>query len=125
MSAGAFVTRNYQSETTGSNHPIRVQPETLNMSLDGIPNFPLAEPAAVLPSATVSQGRRTSGINARTITVKFTAANAPDGYKPDSPITIPWLQNNAAFLSAVPGVTPVSYLGNPAVLVGKNPEIVR
>jgi hypothetical protein len=59
------------------------------------------------------------------VTIKFEDGDEPDGYKPDSPITVPWLQDNAAFLDAVPGVTAVEYLDSPAVLVGKSPEVVR
>lgn len=124
MSAGNFEIVNYESTATGSIHPIRVQPETLTLSLGGTSN---AAPAgsAILPSAQVSKGKRSIGINARTVTVKFTAPNVPTGYKADSPITVPWLQDNAAFNGAVRGVTEVSYLANPAVLVGKSPEVTR
>lgn len=124
MSAGVFQTALYSSNITGTIHPIRIQPETLALSLGGTANA-AATGTAVLPSAQVSKGKRSIGINARTVTVKFTSANAPDGYKADSPITVPWLQNNAAFLNAVPGVTAVSYLGETAILVGKSPEFVR
>jgi len=124
MSAGVFETHLYSSNVTGTIHPIRIQPETLALSLGGTANA-AATGTAVLPSAQVSKGKRSIGINARTVTVKFADGDEPDGYKPNSPITVPWLQNNAAFLNAVPGVTAVSYLGETAILVGKSPEFVR
>lgn len=124
MSAGAFEVSQYESTSTGTVHPIRVQPETLSLSLGGTSN---AAPAgtAILPSAQVSRGKRSIGINARTVTIKFAAGDAPAGYKAESPITLPWLQDNAAFQTSVPGVTAVTYLGNSAILVGTSPEVTR
>jgi len=124
MSAGTFDISQYSSNTLGTIHRIRIQPETLAATLGGTAN---AAPSgtAVLPSAQVSQSKRSLGINARTITIKFASGDEPSGYKPDSPITIPWLQNNSAFLTAVPGITAVTYLGNDAILVGTSPEKVN
>jgi hypothetical protein len=124
MSAGVFSVVKYSSNTLATVHRIRIQPETLAAQLGATAN---AEPTgtAVLPSAQVSRGRRALGINARTITLKFALGNEPDGYKADSPITIPWLQNNAAFTGAVPGVTVVTYLGEEAILVGTQAEKVN
>jgi len=124
MSSGAFVTSKYASTATATIHPIRVQPETLALQLGSTAN---AAPSgtAVLPSAQVSRGRRSIGINARTVTVKFAAGSVPSGYKAESPITLPWLQENSAFTTAVPGTTAVTYLGQTAILVGKSPEITR
>lgn len=124
MSAGSFVISRYGSNTLTTLHPIRVQPETLEIQLGGTANSAPAG-AAILPSAQVSNSRRAIGINARTITFKFAEGSTPDGYKPESPITVPWLQNNTAFLNAVPGVTAVTAYGQTAILVGTNPEKVR
>lgn len=124
MSNGPFEISSYACQATGTNHPIRVQPETLAIQLGGTAN---AKPAGatVLPSAQVSQSRRALGINARTITFKFAEGAAPEGYKELSPITVPWLQNNAAFTGAVPGVTVVTAYGQSAILVSTTPEKVR
>lgn len=124
MSQGSFTTSRYGSETLGTQHPIRVQPETLDITLGGTANTPPVG-TSILPSAQVSRSRRALGINARTITFKFASGNEPTGYKPESPITVPWLQNNTAFLSAVPGETVVNAYGSPAILVGTTPEKVR
>jgi hypothetical protein len=124
MSAGIFDISKYSSNILGTVHRIRIQPETLAATLGGTAN---AAPSgtAVLPSAQVSKSKRSIGINARTITIKFAAGDEPDGYKPDSPITIPWLQNNSAFLTAVPGITATTYLGVSAILVGTSAEKVN
>lgn len=124
MSSGPFQIESYACTATGTNHPIRVQPETLGITLGGTANAAPAGPA-VLPSAQVSQSRRSLGINARTITFKFPEGGAPDDYKELSPITVPWLQNNAAFTGAVPGITVVNAYGNDAILVSTTPEKVR
>lgn len=124
MSSGAFVTSKYASSVTESNHPIRVQPETLALQLGSTANT-APSGTAILPSAQVGRGKRSIGINARTVTVKFATGSAPSGYKADSPITLPWLQENSAFLTAAPGVTTVTYLGQTAILVGKSPEHTR
>lgn len=121
--AGVFTKSRYESNTLGDLHPIRVQPETLDIQLGAVANAPAAG-TAVLPSAQVSQSRRALGINARTITFKF-VGTPPTGYKQDSPITVPWLQNNAAFLEAVPGETVVTAYATEAVLVGTTPEKVN
>lgn len=124
MSSGTFTTTTYACNTLGTVNRIRIQPETLALTLGGTAN---AAPAgtAVLPSAQVSKSKRALGINARTVTIKYAAGTAPDGYKDDSPITVPWLQNNVAFTGAVPGITAVNYLAVAAILVGTAPEKVN
>lgn len=124
MSAGAFTVSTYESTATGNVHPIRVQPETLQITLGGTANAGAAG-TAQLPSAQVSQSKRSLGINARTITFKFPEGGAPEDYKELSPITVPWLQDNAAFNDAVPGVTVVNAYGQAAILVGTTPEKTR
>lgn len=124
MSAGVFDISLYASNTLGTVHRIRIQPETLGAQLGATANAAPAGPA-VLPSAQVSKSKRAIGINTRTITIKFADGDEPMGYKAESPITIPWLQNNAAFTGAVPGITAVTYLGAPAILVGTSAEKVN
>lgn len=124
MSQGPFQISSYACTATGTNHPIRIQPETLEITLGGTANAAPAG-ATVLPSAQVSQSKRALGINARTITFKFPEGGAPSGYKELSPITVPWLQNTTAFTSAVPGITAVNAYGSVALLVSTTPEKVR
>jgi len=123
MSQGSFQIVNYGSDKLSTVHPIRIQPETLTLTIGGISN---AAPAgtAVLPSAQVSQGKRKKGLNARTVTFKFTPGSQLAGYKPESPITLPWLQNNATFNGAFAGQTG-SYQGADVVVVGTANETAR
>ena len=123
MSQGSFEIVNYGSNKLNTVHPIRIQPETLTLTIGGTANAAPAGPA-VLPSAQVSQGKRKKGLNARTVTFKFAAGAEPDGYKPESPITLPWLQNNAAFNGAFAGQTG-TYQGESIVVVGTSNETAR
>ena len=123
MSQGSFQIVNYGSDKLSTVHPIRIQPETLTLTIGGTTNA--APPgSAILPSAQVSQGKRKKGLNARTVTFKFAPGSQPTGYKPESPITLPWLQDNAAFSGAFAGQTG-SYQGEDIVVVGTANETAR
>jgi hypothetical protein len=122
MSAGAFTDAFYSSNELGSVHPIRVQPETIALELGGQANEAPDGTAAVGPSAQVSRGKRAIGINARTVSIKLTAALA--GYKVGSVITLPWL-DDSTFAALTPKVTTGTYLATACILSGKSPETVR
>jgi len=120
MSEGRFEIVNYGSNKLATVHPIRIQPETLTLTIGGVTNSaPIG--SAVLPSAQVSQGKRKKGLNARSVTFKFAVDAAPVGYKPESPISLPWLQNNAAFNGTFAGQEG-SYQGADIVIVGTSNE---
>lgn len=123
MSAGAYINSFYNSNKTGDVHPIRIQPETLALTVDGVANAAAAGPAGSPISAQVSQSKRALGLNARTVTIKFPTA-APAGYKVDSPITLPWLAGVSDFDGFVKGDT-VSYLGATGELVGTTGETAK
>ena len=123
MSQGRFEIVNYGSNKLATVHPIRIQPETLTLTIGGITNSaPIG--SAILPSAQVSQGKRKKGLNARSVTFKFAVGSAPVGYKPESPISLPWLQNNAAFNGTFAGQEG-SYQGADIVIVGTSNETAR
>lgn len=123
MSAGPFQTVGYETND-GNVVPIRIQPETLALTLAATAN---AAPAGAIlagwPSAQVGQGKRSLGINARTVTFRFTDGNAPAGYKNLSPITLPVLQDGvwAAYKKGDLG----TYQGAPIEFVGKNNEKIN
>lgn len=122
MSAGPFETGRYACQATGDIHPIRVQPETKSLSVNGVTNaYPTGEANSPV-SAQTSQSRRSLGINARSVTIKF-PATAPTGYKVGEPIRLPWFQ---AFPtpSFIKGQA-VSYLGGTGELVGFEQEKVN
>lgn len=122
MSAGAFTDSFYSSDELGTVHPIRVQPETIALTLGGQANDAPVGTSAIGPSAQVSRGKRSLGINARTVTIELTAALT--GYLLGSKITLPWL-DDSTFAALTPKVTTGTYLATACKLVGKSPEKVN
>lgn len=125
MSAGPRTNTVYESGS-GLFFPISIQPETLTLTLNNVPNAaPANSPGAGLPSATVSRGRRANGVNARLVRIKFTGT-PPTGYKADSPIALPVLQA-ATYASYGKGQTGTYNLNGTdfnVEYVGKTPETV-
>lgn len=126
MSAGAFQKSRY--ETNGANVVnISIQPETLTFTAGGVANDPPAgQVSAGFPSAKVSGGRASIGINARLVRFKFTDT-VPTGYKPDSVLSIPVL-TQAAFNAYTNGATGTyNPTGTPAniIVIGVTPEKIR
>lgn len=126
MSAGAFLVTGYEA-STGTIFPISIQPETLTLTLNTIANAaPTTAPAAGLPSAQVSKGRRTIGVNTRLVRFKITDANPPAGYKADGILTLPVL-TQVAFAAYGKGQTGTYTLNGTAyavAFVGKTPETI-
>jgi hypothetical protein len=122
MSAGAFTISKYECEETGGIHPIKIQPETLALELNGTTNAAPTGAIDSAPSAQVSRGKRSIGINARTVTFKLTAALS--GYKQGSPITLPWLKSGTAFNALKRGQTG-TYLATAVEVIGKSAEKVN
>lgn len=127
MSSGSFTIVGYAATYNATQvHPIRIQPETLNLTvtIGGDPVGNDAEPVGNINnpiSAVVSNGRRSKGLNARLIRVTF-GDGPPTGYAVNSTIALPAL--NPALLAAPEGATG-SYLDTPITVVGTTPEKVR
>jgi hypothetical protein len=121
MSGGPFENGRYESNGTGAVHKIRVQPETKALELDGVDNDYPAGAALGKPSAQVGRGKRSIGINARTVSIRLTAPLS--GYKTGSVITLPWFVPST--FDALPDVAVGTYLGTACELVGKSAEKVR
>lgn len=78
MSAGDFQRSKYQSRE-GNIYRIRIQPETLGLTLGGTAN---SEPTGAIDqevTAYVNKGAREYGIGARQVKVRYTGT-LPDGY---------------------------------------------
>ena len=123
MSVGSFILVAYHSSMLRRSFRLWVQPETLTLNIGAVSN---AAPAgtAILPSAQVSQGKRKKGLNSRSVTFKFAPGDEPTGYKAESPITLPWLQDNSAFDGAFAGQTG-TYQGVAISIVGTANETAR
>lgn len=124
MSAGAFTETKYQAED-GYVYPIRVQPETVSLTIGGKAND--APAGSIAPAAgfvRVSGGKRTYGITPRKIAIRFTGA-LPSGYKAGTIYRIPVLDpaNYASYIS--PKLQTGTYLSQPILVVGKSGESGR
>ncbi len=96
MSTGSFVDSIYRSNKPDQNlHPIRVQPETLTLTLGGTENTAPAGPATSELRAFSSSRKRRGAVNARKVGLEVTASG-PNGYLLGSQIYVPWL-NPATF----------------------------
>jgi hypothetical protein len=126
MSAGQFVTVGYPASYDSNQiHPIRVQPETLALAVTiastNVVNAASSSGINTPISAVVSRGRRSKGLNARLIRVRFTSV-LPEGYLANSVISLPAL--NPTLLLAPTGATG-TYLGEDIEVIGTSPETVR
>ena len=88
MSAGNFVTEPY-TDNFGNIYPVKTQPETASLTLATVVNAPAAVAIpANIPSASISKGRRSNGVNTRLVRVRFTGT-LPDGYAANGILTLP------------------------------------
>lgn len=120
MSQGAFLETKYQADN-GDVHPIRVQPETVAASL-GTANIAPTGAVTIDLFATARKSKRSYGVGARTARLRFTGA-VPDGYKPGQVLTVPVL--TIAVYNGLTRASTITYLGQPAALVGKSAETKR
>lgn len=119
--AGAFTTTAYELDS-GTNVPIRVQPETLAANIGAVNAAPTGGAAAGWPSAMVSKSKRGLGIHPRTVSVRFTAT-PPEGYAANVAYTIPVLKKSV--WDAITPTTTGTYLGVAVKYAGKSPEVIR
>ncbi len=120
MSAGRFTRTRYALDVANGGIVLgcKVQPETLEATIGGAANAAPADPVDFNFSATISQGRRTAGVN----TLAWTT-DPPDGYAAGGVIRIPVL-TPATFAAWTLGATG-TYLGTAVTVVGRSPEILR
>lgn len=124
MSAGSFVLSKYQTNSQ-TVHPIKIQPETAELVIDGVTNSPPALDYG--PGAQwvrVSGGTKQLGIHPRKIGIRFTGT-PPTGYAEGQTYYVPVL-TEAAFndYTITTGLTG-TYLGVACVVVGNSPERKR
>lgn len=120
MSQGSFTQAKYETDN-GNVVPIKVQPETILAVLGTANGQATGDVEAGFPSAQVGKGRRTIGINARTVTIRFDTP--PSGYLENGVIRIPVLVRNR-WDSLTKGQA-VTYLSTAATVVGKSPEKIN
>lgn len=117
-SSGKFLVGAKYESNDGGIYPIRVQNETTAANVGAVN----AQPAAAIDqeiSARVGGSKRGYGMKARTVTLRWTGA-APDGYAPNSVVTIPVL--TPAVWNAIKKGQTATYQGADAVVVFKSAE---
>lgn len=120
---GSYIFSGYSStDDPDKIYPIRVQPETIALVINGISNDAPSGGTTESVSARVSGKRRTFGCNARTVSVTFTGT-PPAGYKPGQVIRLPILQPDvwAGIVKNQSG----NYLSAAIRVVGKKPEYIN
>ena len=115
MSAGAFFRSKYIVDYGAGTaiHPIRVQPETLALTVGSSEN---TEPSGAITnpiSAVVSRNKRARGLRPRLIALRTPSTSPPAGYQPNGIIIVPAL-NKAIYAAAEAATasTDVTYLSN-------------
>lgn len=126
MSAGAFVAGIY---VTDQNIPVNisVQPETKSLILNTVANADGTGPLQPnLPSAKVSGTRRSIGINARKVRVRFTGAVPPGYLGTTGIITLPVLTKTAwdSYAKQQTGTYTLEGTAYDVEFVGKTPESI-
>lgn len=126
MSAGAFANVKYESDD-GVLHPIRVQPETVALTIGGAANNVPPEPAGTTKSkisARVGGSRSGIGLYARMVYIKFgdTEGAQPDGYKRGGRTAVPILTQS--LFGAITKNDTGNYLGKVVTVTGLSAEVV-
>lgn len=123
MSSGAFTRTRYQlsAENGGGVTSCRLQPETLSALFGATPNAAPAGPVTIPGSATISQGRRSAGVNMRYVTVAWDGAPPTDYSGLTARIVVP---DPTVFAGATLG-SAVTYLSTAATVVGRTGETVK
>lgn len=127
MSAGRFIRSRYiASYNTDRIHPIRVQPETLDLAPVDTPataNSPPSQSINEPISAVVSLGQRALGLRPRLVTIELVDVTPPPGYDIRSRVTLPVLNLQLPPL-LIPG-TLMNYLDAEWEVVSFTPEGTR
>ena len=120
MSAGKFEVYNYETDA-GDVGQIRLQPETIGLTLAGTVNAPAAGAVNLPLRVRARKGTREYGIGSRSVSLRFTAT-IPTGYSGDD-VQVPVL-TPAAFASYNLG-SAGTYLGEAVVVIGRKSEAIR
>lgn len=125
MSAGALK-KGFYSTDNGDTVKCSFQPETESLLINAIANASVTGPGATgFPSAKVSGGRTSIGINCRLIRIKFDTA--PAGYLQGGIITLPVFSSTvfAGYQAQTTGTYDVGGGAQAITIVGFTPEAIR
>ena len=126
MSSGAFIDTVYESRA-GLFFPMRVQPETLTLTLNSVVNdAPTGTAGLGLPSASVSRGRKSNGVNARLVRIRTPNTGGDPNYVPLGVIALP-VPDPVSFDAFGKGQTGTYSINGSDIaveFVGKTPETI-
>lgn len=121
MSSGPFI-RSFYTTDAANVVRIRVQPETLALTLNSVANAAPAGPATPgFPSAKVSLNNTEIGINPRNVTIAYTAG-ASAGLE-GLTVPLPWMDPTT--FTALPDGATGTYKTEPVELISKSNERIR
>jgi len=124
MSAGLFTDTIYQATyDTDIGHPIRVQPETLLLTIGGVANSGVVPVTTSPISARVNSSKRSLGLNARVLRLKLTGT-PPANYSATSIVTVP-IMSDSNFRTWNVKNTVATYLGTSWKVIGGTAETVK
>lgn len=121
MSAGAFSNARYESDL-GTVHLIKVQEETLTMTVGGTANAAPTDAIDSVFAAETSRGAKAYGLRPRKINVSFTT-EPPTGYRPYTSLQLPILTTD--LFEAISDDDVVVYAGGTGKVSSKVAENIR
>lgn len=121
MSSGPFDDSIYTSDE-GDTYPVKIQPETLGATINGVANAAAPGPADQQIYARVSGARRGYGVFTRTVRLEVTGVGTSN-LTVGSVITIPALTQT--FYAACRGSRTGTYNGANVRTVGRSPERIK
>lgn len=124
MSTGAFVASRYENGINGDIHPIRIQPETLALTIGVEQNTaPAGAANSELRAFSGSRNRR-GAVNPRKIGLEITAGGEND-YLVGSIVYVPILRPAAFANMILPADQTGTYNGATVRVVGSSPERIN
>lgn len=121
MSAGSFSNSRYESDS-GTIHLIKVQAETLTMTVGGTANDAPTEAIDSVFAAETSRGAKAYGLRPRKINVSFTD-EPPTGYRPYTSLQLPILTTD--LFESISDNDVVVYAGGTGEVSSKVEENIR
>lgn len=120
MSDGNFIYSNYFSALTGKTHPIRIQPESGSLVINGTTNTAPAGPADDPRQAQVT-ARKGIGVFAAKVGIRVTATGTSN-FSVGRVFYVPWLDSTTLASVIEPKFQSGTYQGATVRVIGYSPE---
>lgn len=121
MSTGSFISSKYENGLDGGIHPIRIQPETVTLTIGDATNTPPEGAVSRELRAFSGSRRRRGSVNARKVGLLVTAGGSA-GYEVGSTIYVPVLQPSVLAAMLIPADQTGTYNGASVRVIGSSPE---